>query len=109
MKTANADAREHQHNRFGTGRHVNGHAVPFLHAETTQRRRDLFYVVQHLRVSEFASFSPLVSIHQRGMPAAAIFYMIVERVIGEICAPADEPFKRRKSPLQDVVPFLEPW
>src|SRR5436305_13495714 len=42
------------------------------------------------------------------MPTPATLHMIVERIVGQVCLPANEPAERGRRPLEHAIPFAQP-
>src|SRR5215468_286806 len=108
MDGADADRREHQHHGFCGHRHVDRDAIALVDAKAAERRRDALYFVQDLRVGIDRTLATFVEVDQRGMAAASVRDVVVERVVAEIRFAADEPSEGRRRPLERLVPGPEP-
>ena len=105
---ANAHGSEHQHNRLGTGRHVNRDAVAFLNAHPTEGCRQSLHFVEELRIGEQPSLAAFVEIDQGSMPTPTVLDMIVKRIVGQIRLPTNEPAERGRCPLEHAIPLAKP-
>src|SRR5271157_3597717 len=55
-----------------------------------------------------AALATFVDVNQRRVSSPAAFYVIIERVVGQVGLRADVPLERRRIPLQHLVPLTEP-
>ena len=105
---ADAHRRQHQHDRLGARRHVDGQAIALANAEATQRRGHPLHAVEQLGVGEDRAVAAFVEVDERRVTAAAVADVMIQRVVGEVGLRADKPAERRRVPLEDAIPAPEP-
>ena len=84
--------RQHRDDRFRNHRHVDDDAVAFHHAQVGQHARRARDLVGQLGVADFLfGIGDGGVVDDRGLVAAPIFYMMVERHVGRVHLAVGEP------------------
>ncbi len=123
MNRADADHRQHQHDRFRARRHIDRDAVALPDAARAECGGDALDLLQQAFVGKSPLIAALVEVDQRGVAAATVGDVMVERVVGEVGPAADEPSKRGLelwsgghpftgatiARFEHAVPRAEPW
>src|SRR5262245_2629957 len=108
VNRADSYGREHQHDRFGRGRHVDREPIALAESESAQRRRRFRDAIEQFGVRERLPLAALVEVDECGVCAASVGDVVIERVIGEVRLCATEPAEGGKRPLERAVPVSEP-
>jgi len=105
---ADADRAEHQNDRFGRCRHVDGDAVAPLDAHRAESRADALDLAVEVSVGQGAALAALVLRDQRDARSASRRDVVVNAVVGKIREPTRVPAKGRRLPVENALPLLEP-
>jgi hypothetical protein len=107
---ADACAGEHGVGCFGDHRHVDAHAVAFLHATVFQHVGQAADVVVQFVVGDVRGFGGVVAFPDDGDLFAALFQVTVDAVVGDVELATLEPFGAALFQVAAVhlIPGLEP-
>src|SRR6266542_2347593 len=100
--------REHEDDRLGAGRHVDGDPVALAEPHPAQRRGGALHLVEELRVGEDAPLPALVRVDEGGVPAAPPRDVVIEGGVGEVRQAAFEPAEARVLADERALPPTEP-
>ena len=108
MHRADAGASEHGNGRLGNVRHVNEHSIALLASIALQDTREDADFAVKLMIGEHAPFAGLAFPNNGGFVAARAGEMPVQAVLGDIELAANEPFGKRRPPIENLCPLLPP-
>src|SRR6266536_2469302 len=105
---ADPDGGEHEDDRLGAGRHVQGDAVTLRDPHSSQRGRRALDVTEELDVGEDAPLAALVRVDEGGAAALAARHVAIERGVAQVRPRAREPPEARVLPVEGAIPPPEP-
>ena len=108
VRRPDARAGEQGDGELGRHAHINRYAVALLYAERLQHVGALRNFGEQLLIGQRADFAGFAFPDEGGFIFAPGGDVPVETVMREVELAADEPFRPRDVPLENLLPWLEP-
>ena len=111
MRCADTRAGEHRDREFWDHRHVEDDAVAFLDALGLEHVCELANFAMQFGVRDDPRVAGLAFPNDRGLVAAcaAVFFKVpVEAVVTDVQLAADKPLRKRRLPVEHLLPRREP-
>ena len=114
MHRADSRARQHRNRRLRNHRQINNDPVPLRDPVPFEHIRESANLIMQLLVSQHPHLARLAVVRrlpfpdQRGFIGDERAEMPVQAIRAQIELPAHEPFRKRRLPLQHLLPRLEP-